>query len=233
MAPRADSRDREQRILDAAAAVLLRLGYAKTTMSTVADEAGISRGMIYLAFATKDDLVDAVLARDIQAYIAAWRDAIATMDAGTIGGVYRAALQAIMSRPLMAALMTHDRRVLGRYVQRPASGMPALAAQSLWHTALCDLQTAGAIRADIDPTVIAYLLDLISYGLLHADTRAPDGSAPPFAQVMETIATMLDHFLIPVDGGNRAAGTVILHALARHVDTLIQRHRVPESEGAP
>jgi hypothetical protein len=46
---------REQRILDAAAPLIMRQGYDKTTMGDVADEVGVSRGIIYLRFDSKKD----------------------------------------------------------------------------------------------------------------------------------------------------------------------------------
>ena len=38
-----DNNERQQQILDAAAAVIIRLGYDKATMSDIAEEAGASR----------------------------------------------------------------------------------------------------------------------------------------------------------------------------------------------
>lgn len=211
---------REQQILAAASALLIRQGYDKTTMSDVAAEAGISRGMVYLAFATKEHLFDHVLAQAIQAYIATWQQLIAeNRYGGTIGGVYRAVLHALKSQPIMAALMKRDRRVLGRYVQQAASGMPALAGQSLWLLALGELQAAGAIRAELDLQVIAHILDLLAFGLMHGDSLADSAASPPFEHVLPTIALMLDRLLLPDDGGNLVAGTAIIQALAANLQS--------------
>jgi len=45
-----DNDERPQQILDAAAAVIIRHGYDKTTMSDIAEEAGASRRTVYLYF---------------------------------------------------------------------------------------------------------------------------------------------------------------------------------------
>lgn len=45
-----DEQEREQAILDAAAQLLLRHGYNKTTMSDVATAVNLNRALIYLYF---------------------------------------------------------------------------------------------------------------------------------------------------------------------------------------
>jgi AcrR family transcriptional regulator len=87
----APSNAREQRILDAAAELIIRQGYDKTTMSDVADAAGISRGVVYLHFKGKDKLFEALVHREMFQYGQAWLDHIeADPRGGTIGGIYRA-----------------------------------------------------------------------------------------------------------------------------------------------
>jgi AcrR family transcriptional regulator len=52
-----DMDPRESNIAEAAMRVFLRYGMARTTMSDVAQEAGISRQTLYAVFASKDDLM--------------------------------------------------------------------------------------------------------------------------------------------------------------------------------
>ena len=54
---------REERILDAAAALLVRWGYRKTSIDDVAREAGIGQGTIYLHWKSKNDLFRAAIWR--------------------------------------------------------------------------------------------------------------------------------------------------------------------------
>lgn len=49
-----------QRLIDATIACLMKLGYAETTFSTIAKEAGVSRSIIAYHFASKADLMVAV-----------------------------------------------------------------------------------------------------------------------------------------------------------------------------
>jgi len=57
---------KRQAILDAARSVFSRLGYAKTSMDDVAEEAGIAKGTLYLYFKSKEDLYLGALARDVR-----------------------------------------------------------------------------------------------------------------------------------------------------------------------
>jgi len=65
----ADDRTTE-RILDATAVLLTTYGLRRWTIDEVADRAGIGRTSVYRAFATRDELVHAVLARELRATIA-------------------------------------------------------------------------------------------------------------------------------------------------------------------
>ncbi|MCP1314347.1 MULTISPECIES: TetR/AcrR family transcriptional regulator [unclassified Halomonas] len=54
-----------ERILDAADAIIMESGGRQFTLDAVAERAGISKGGLVYSFATKDDLVAAVLQREI------------------------------------------------------------------------------------------------------------------------------------------------------------------------
>src|SRR5262249_35351087 len=104
-----DNDEREQQILDAAAAVIIRQGYDKTTMSDIAHEAGASRGTVYLYFKGKEEIFEALALREWALYARSWLDYIeADPRGGTVGGFYRAVFRAINSRPLMASLLRRD-----------------------------------------------------------------------------------------------------------------------------
>jgi len=64
-------------ILDATAELLLAYGLRRWTIDDVADRAGIGRTSVYRVFATRDDLVHAVLARELRATIAQIQDVAA------------------------------------------------------------------------------------------------------------------------------------------------------------
>lgn len=212
---KSDNLDREQRILDAAATLIIHYGYDKTSVSDIAAAAGISKGAIYLHFASKDDLFEALLYREVQSYAEHWFARIeADPQGGTIGGIYKAVLSALNQSPFMSALVKQDPRVFGNYLHKPnnlfaSSQSPALRAEFLQA-----MQAAGVVRAEVNPQAMAYVMDLLSYGLVSLPMGKSPAAIPPFDTVMETIAEMMDRMLTPTTGDPSAAGKAIIRELA-------------------
>lgn len=228
-----DTEQREQRILDAAVAVILRQGYDKTTMSDVAEEVGVSRGIVYLHFESKEKLFEALIYREVLQYAQTWLDHIeADPRGGTIGGIYRAVLYAINSRPLMAAMMRRDRQIIGGYLRKPDNLFASMGSSSFGVDFLKALQAAGAVRQDIDPVMMSHIMDMLSYGSLTIAEFRPAEELPPYDAVMEAVADMLDRLLTPEDGGDSEAGKAVIRQLA----VLSRRHfeqMKKQTEGKP
>ena len=70
---------RRDHIIVAATAVFLRYGHARTTMNDVAEEARISRPVLYLVFPRKEDIFAAVTERLIQDKLEQYRQALPKM----------------------------------------------------------------------------------------------------------------------------------------------------------
>ena len=205
---------RRHRILDAAAELIIHHGYDKTTIGDVANRVGLSRGLIYLLFKNKDDLLEALLAREVQSYTRAWLDYIESDPrGGTIASTYRGVLYALNSNPFMAAIVKRDTHIFGGYLRKPGNLFAAAAAPSIMTDLLRMMQDAGAVRADVNLPAAAAILDILSYGLISLTDIRPAEAMPPFDDLVETIAIMLDRLLTPEDGGNVEAGKAILHQL--------------------
>jgi AcrR family transcriptional regulator len=206
--------DRQQQILDAAATVIIRLGYDKTTMSDIAEAAGLSRRAVYLYFKSKDELFEALLYREYMLYAQAWLDQIeADPRGGTIGGVYRAIFHAVNSRPLIAAVLRRDRRVMGNYLRKRDNIFTQMLSGVNTAAFFQELQAAGAIRQDIDAAVIQHIVEMLSYGQLTiGDFKSPE-QFPPYETVMQALADLMDRALLPEDGGNSAAGKAIIRQI--------------------
>lgn len=67
-------------VLDAAADHLRRFGLGRWSMDDVADAAGVGRTTVYRWFGSRDELVHAVLARELRATLAAVVEATAGLD---------------------------------------------------------------------------------------------------------------------------------------------------------
>lgn len=208
--------ERQEHLLRAAADVIVRLGYDKTTMSDIAAAAGVSRGTVYLYFKSKDDLFEALLSWEFLQYARIWLEALeADPRGGTMGGYYRAAFHAMSRRPLMGSIIRRDLRVLGNYLRKPGNVFAAFESGSATTDLIRALQTAGAVRPDLDPAVVAYIVESISYGQLTlVDFRSAD-QFPPLPEVLEELAEMMDRWLLPPGGGKSEAGKNVFRQVAR------------------
>lgn len=75
--PRKASRDaRRQQLIDATIATIGRCGYAKTTLTEVAQHAGLSHGLINFHFRTKEQLLSDTLRFLMNEYRVTWSEAL-------------------------------------------------------------------------------------------------------------------------------------------------------------
>src|SRR5437762_11119399 len=70
--------EREALILQAAEEVLAEKGYYETSMDEIAALVGVAKGTVYLHFPSKEDLVVAILTRDLQNLLQAIETIIAS-----------------------------------------------------------------------------------------------------------------------------------------------------------
>jgi AcrR family transcriptional regulator len=226
-----DYEERQQHILNTATELIMRQGFDKTTMSDIAESAGIGRGILYLHFESKETLFEALLQHEVAQYVQAWLEHIeADPRGGRVGGIYRSVLYAINSRPFMAAMMRRDRRVVGSYLRKLDNMFASMQSSAVSVGFLQALQEAGAVRKDVDPALMSHIMDMLSYGLVMIqDFRQPD-ELPPFDVVMEAIADMMDSLLTPADGGNSEAGKAVIRRLAATAKQQFEQAKKPIEE---
>jgi TetR/AcrR family transcriptional regulator, cholesterol catabolism regulator len=195
---------KRQKILDAAAAVFRRRGYAQATLGEIADEAHTQAGSLYYYFENREQLVEEVLAYAHTRLVDRVTAAVHGLDE-EIGPMDR----------LIVAIRTHVQTVLDRndYVlafERIYDQVPDEMRERIvqvprtygrfWHGLIQAAQEAGAIRPELD----ARLLRLLLIGSMSwmADWYKPDGASKP-----EEIAdTLLSMFLEGAAVDRRAAG---------------------------
>ncbi|MCG8351391.1 MAG: TetR/AcrR family transcriptional regulator [Chloroflexales bacterium] len=211
---KSDNDEREQRILDAAADLFVHYGYDKTTVDDIAREAGVSKGAIYLHFKSKDDLFEGLLIRELMAYQTKWLELIeADPKGGTIGGMYRNMLFALSSSPFMSVMFKQDGRVLGGYLRKPDNFFRRQK-QTTRYEFVKMMQDAGAMRQDIDPKIVAHIMNMLAYGLVAMEEIMAKEDIPPTNDIIEGIAKMMDLALTPEDGGDNEAGKAILRQIS-------------------
>jgi AcrR family transcriptional regulator len=206
---------RKQTILDAAAKLIIQHGYDKTSMSDVADAVGLNRALVYAHFKSKDDLLEALIAREMRKYGELWIERVeADPKGGTVASIYRNILYALKHTPFMAAIVTRDERTFGKYLRRPGNIFGAMQTPSMTRELLRAMQDAGAIRQGVNIPAMAYIMDIIAYGMVAPNDASNIDTVPPYDELLETLAEMFDHMLTPEDGGNLEAGKNVLRQLA-------------------
>jgi len=216
--------ERQQQILDAAATVIVRQGYDKTTMSDIAGEAGASRRTVYLYFKGKEELLEALLYSEYMQYSQTWLDYLeADPRGGTIGGCYRALFHAVNRHPLVAALMRRDQHVLGNYLRKRDNIFARMESEVIPSDFFRALQAAGALRQDIDAAVIIHILEMLSYGQLVIGDFKPLDQFPPDDALMEALADIMDRALLPESGGNSEAGKAIFRQITEAARTQMEQ----------
>jgi AcrR family transcriptional regulator len=161
-----------RRLLDAAVAVVRREGPRALTLDAVAAEAGVSKGGLLYHFATKDDLVDAL--------IEDWRDSFEAEVAGGAadGGWARAYARAIGARS------AEQRATDVALVVAVASGSHALETARSRYPAW-----QKQLVADASDPVDATIVRLAADGLWIADLL---GLAPPTGRLRRQVLARLD-----------------------------------------
>lgn len=207
--------EREQRILDVAAELFVHYGYDKTTVSDIAQAAGISKGAIYLHYNSKEALLESLFNREMKQYALRWMAMIEEdPHGGTLGGMYKNMLYALSDSTFLAAMFKRDERVLGSYLRQPNNFFQNPSRiQANRYKFVKMMQEAGAVRGDIDAKVVAYIMNLLLYGLVAMGDIMPQEDIPPLDTVIEGIADIMDRALTPVIGDHNEAGKQVLQQI--------------------
>ena len=106
--------ERAERILDAAAELMLRWGYRKTTVDDVARQAGVAKGTIYLHWKTRESLFEAVVIREGLRVVKEYAEHLENDPEGaTLTALIRQAITTTMNSPLLSATLRQDSEILG------------------------------------------------------------------------------------------------------------------------
>jgi len=185
--------ERSECILAAAAALIARYGYDKTTVDEIAHEAGVSKGAIYLHYKGKEALFDALLLRESESLA---RELLARLDAdprgATLFNVYRYSLIALAENPLLKAVYAKDRRVLGDYMRRLRGQGMIQSGFGVSVDFVKKYQTLGLIRADIAPEIVVYMMSVIRQGFFTLDEFLPGLPLPPLAAFGAALGDLLE-----------------------------------------
>jgi AcrR family transcriptional regulator len=157
--------DRGERILDAAADLVLRWGYRRVTIEEVAKHAGIGKGTVYLHFRSRTWLFMCVLMRESLGLVDELTAAVRRDPASVlIAEQVRLTYLEVQRRPLLRALLARDDETLGQ-LARDATGDPLRG----WNREFADdmlrlLREHGLLRTDLDTDTQRYVVDAVQTG---------------------------------------------------------------------
>ncbi|GGO66546.1 TetR/AcrR family transcriptional regulator [Nonomuraea cavernae] len=222
--------ERAHRILDAAAELIERWGYDKTTIDDVARQAGVAKGTIYLHWRTRDALFAALLRRERLRMLEGVRE----QAPATLRDLVRELSVELVRRPLMKAILLGDSEVLGKLnrQKRHSETTPELAAA--FEEYLGELREQDAARADRTPREQLTVLAAVLYGFLFTRNNLPESMRMPDDRLMELIAETADLAVGTGVTPSGAASHAIARATARYLDTVVEiaRNKLATSLGS-
>lgn len=203
--PQIDERTlREERILAAAAILLARWGYRKTTVDDVAREAGVGKGTIYLHWKDKNELFRAAIWREQQRYSEEVQRRIADdPEGGLLHRITVHGMLATLSNPLMAAIIRGKSDIFNGFL---GAYDPVFLNQLVGDADAYfgQLQDAGLIRTDIPASIITYLLTALKIGVINSPDIISQEHMPSMEQLTEVLSDLIRRWLEPEQPLNKS-----------------------------
>ncbi|MFB9908143.1 TetR/AcrR family transcriptional regulator [Allokutzneria oryzae] len=213
---------RAERILDAAAELLLRWGYRRTTIDDVAKQAGIGKGTVYLHWRTREELFQAVLVRESARYLGVLLDEIGVDPANVLPNrMVRIGYLTVMRNPLMRAMLVGDEELLGSLVSRDGSTVPTAVRMLEREGYDSAIANGRLLRGDLSPELEIQGLTCTIMGFYLIDTALPGGSG----MGLETTADVLAHIVRNAFETRDVPSEEELARIAQDVTTFYERTR--------
>ncbi len=211
---------REARLLDAAASLLVRWGYRRTSIDDVAREAGVGKGTIYLHWRDKKDLFRAAIWRANQQASEDLKQRIAAdPEGGLPHRLWMHSMLVALAHPLVAAMIKGQpdlfQGLMGAFDQQARSQLVGNA-----DTYVAQLQQAGLIRADLPVPVITYLVAVLKMGFITAPELVGQDHLPSMEQLGVALSDLIRRWLEPeqlpsdTTAGKQALGEWLEHFIS-------------------
>jgi AcrR family transcriptional regulator len=190
-ARKAGSEERRRRVLEAARACFGESGFAGATVTAIAHRAGVSNGLLYQFFRSKEHLFGVVLREIIGDWVRALvpRDDARETTGAALEGMFRRSVEFCRRHPLLPALLRGDEglqlsriRAAGRDRVQPHRDLVA----SLLRRGMA----TGEFKRDLD---VASVADIICQLQADYSTRAyrRDPSDPDTPEIVDATARFI------------------------------------------
>ena len=172
---RSKRQERAERILDAASELIQRWGYNKTTIDDIARQARVAKGTIYLHWKTREELFQALIAREALALTEDIQRRIADDPEGaTLHGFMKHSTLATMKSPLMKAVILRDADMIGELARKEYATESYEERAARFKAFLEVLRGHGLVRKDMSIREELYILTALAMGVLLVDPWLPD-----------------------------------------------------------
>jgi AcrR family transcriptional regulator len=221
--PAADRQQRADRILDTARDLLLSWGYRRVTIDELARRAGVGKGTIYLHWRSREEVFQAVSAREAASMADAIVDAVRDDPAEVALHRYlRRLFVEAMNRPVLRAIYTRDADTLGTFLATAHHHRLEESKLDVNRDYLSVLAAEGLLRPDLHLADLDYTLPTIVFGFFAAEPFHPPAITLTLEQKADQLAETIRRAFVPTtppsgDAVKRAAvkALPILQRLAR------------------
>lgn len=233
---RSKREERAGRILDAAAELMLRWGYNKTTIDDIARQAGVAKGTIYLHWKSREDLFTALMQREYIRVAEDIKQRIASdPEGGTLRGIMKHTMLGTMKSQLTKAVMLRDTDLLGEWLRKEQEDSVSFSQQVGQAFALVELFRAqGAMRDDLDARRLLYMLDAITLGFLVIDQYMPDDFKYSDEEIAEMMAEVVERTFAPAPPASpqrdAQAKRETANTLTSYIDNVLALRKTQDQE---
>jgi TetR/AcrR family transcriptional regulator, cholesterol catabolism regulator len=186
------------RILDAAAHVLSRRGYAGTRLSDVAERADIQTPAIYYYFASRDDLIEEVMACGLAEMREHLKSTLAALppDTAAIDRILAAAEAHLRHELEISDYTTASIRNHGQIPERLRirADQEGNSYGAIWRQLFDEAARTGALRTDVDPRISQMLV----MGALNWTAEWWNPSRTPLDAIVSAAQELIRSALLPV-----------------------------------
>jgi AcrR family transcriptional regulator len=228
--------ERADRILDAAAELILRWGYKKTTIDDIAKQARVAKGTIYLHWKTREDLFMALIIREDLKLGEDMKQRIASDPEGsTLHGFVKQSTLALMNNALMKALFLNNTEILGELASREFSSSTYPQRIENYKIFLEFLRSHGLVSTDIGIREQTYILTAVWIGFLLVDPWMPEEFKVSDEEMVELLADTVQRALEPRTTATSSAidtGTLqeVSNTLNLYIDQEVEAIKVWQKE---
>lgn len=215
-------RARATKILDAAAELLLRHGYRRTTIDDVARAAGVGKGTIYLHWRTREELFETVVQREV---LAATEEMVVALRADPtlvlLHRMTRHYFGTMLRRPLLRALFVGDLELLGKLAEAGDRELEVRQDQAL-KKCLRLLVEHGLVRTAFGMDDLFYVYQSICLGFFLSESMVTEPNRISQDRMVDLLAATVRQTFepskAPPASAIRAAAPRVIEAFQEIVD---------------